>query len=180
MNTLSNWVYSSALSRPKKNRTQWSLCYCMLWWNTCYSPDSTQINTNNNQCRRKATNPKLDSREELSTNLPSTTFQCQTEWLARNRFLLTRTMHTANVSLVLITESRLVYYSNEPILKRLRADSSHVSTGKRFTLPVFAHEQTHSLRNKTWTCDPCLCACVFTVRVWVGRALTSGKSLSMW
>lgn len=151
-----------------------------MWWNTCYSPDSTQINTNNNQCRRKATNPKLDSREELSTNLPSTTFQCQTEWLARNRFLLTRTMHTANVSLVLITESRLVYYSNEPILKRLRADSSHVSTGKRFTLPVFAHEQTHSLRNKTWTCDPCLCACVFTVRVWVGRALTSGKSLSMW
>lgn len=27
-NTLSN-LYSSALSRPKKNRTQCSLCYCM-------------------------------------------------------------------------------------------------------------------------------------------------------
>lgn len=40
----------------------------------CHSqPVSLELTT------RKATNPKLDSREELSTNLPSTTFQCQTE-----------------------------------------------------------------------------------------------------
>lgn len=120
-NTLSNWVYSSALSRRKKNRTQWSLCYCMQQSVRQFGTDnhvcpgnalqlaSKDDYTNNNQCRRKVTNPKLDSREELSTNLPSMTFQCQTEWLARNRFSLTRTMHTANVSLVLITESRLVY-----------------------------------------------------------------------
>lgn len=141
----------------------------------CYSPDSTQINTNNNQCSRKATNPKLDSREELSTNLPSTTFQCQTEWLARNRFSLTRTMHTANVSLVLITESRLVYcirWANPKAAAGRFITSRNVSTAKRFTLPVFAHEQTHSLRNKTLELVTRVCArvCLLFVFEWVGHS----------
>lgn len=75
-----------------------------------------------------------------------------------------------NVSLVLITESRLVYSpSDEPILKLLRADSSHVSTAKRFTLPVFAHEQTHSLRDETLELVTRVCArvCLLFVFEWV-------------